>query len=154
MSQENLQFRFSQCKDDGISSTETSQVQQAPSQPPEQSFAVIRHESSQNSDDSQQEFERAEFDRIIQPPSPTSSQTTDFDRNSQISTNSQQVEPPSESQKSENSVNENAPAFQWEVNLIDPAEVMNMDGFNSQSEAIVNGPSGPDTVSSQSSNED
>ena len=147
MSQENLQTRFSQCKDDGIPSGETSsQGQEAPSQPLEQSFVVLRHE---HSTDSQKEFERTEFDRIIQPP--TSSQTTNANGNSQKPTNSQQVAPPSDSQKSEKCVNENAPAVQSEITHIEPVEITNS---ASQSEAVVNGPSGPDTVTSQSSNEE
>ena len=165
MSQENvattLQFRFSQCREDS-SSQDWSQVQPVSSQPPPEPI-VLRYESSQTSIDSQQEFERAEFDRILESnhapddlpgiernivPSPASTQPTNG------SSYSQSLNPPPSDGESQKSENENPPPqFQSEINLLDPAEVMNLDDFVPE-QPVLNGPSGPDTISSQSSNEE
>ena len=142
MSQNNLQFRF--CENESEDSSQVQSVSDESSQLNESS--VLRHESSQNSDDSQQEFERSEFERVI-TSSPRSSQNF-------IPTSPQneiaEQSPQRESQNSaENRVN--PPAVSTEINLIDSAEHgTNLDDFN-QSEPVLNGPSGPETISSQSS---
>ena len=130
MSQNNLEFRFSQCTESQDSSQVRS-VSDESSQPNESS--VMRHESSQDSDDSQQEFERSEFDRVISS-SPRSSQniipTSSQNENSQQS---------SQSESRNNAESAENPA-------VFPTEI--------QSETVLNGPSGPQTISSQSSSDE
>ena len=144
MSQNNLQFRFSQCENESEDLSQVQSVSDESSQLNESS--VLRHESSQNSDDSQQEFERSEFERVISS-SPRSSQN--FIPTSPQNEISEQLSRIESQNSAENG--ENPPTFPTNINIIDSAEHgTNLDDFN-QSEPVLNGPSGPDTISSQSS---
>ena len=151
---QNLQSRFSQCTE----SQDSSQAQSVSDESSDQlnESCVLRHESSQNSDDSQQEFERSEFERVISS-SPISSQN--FIPTSPQNESSQQSSQ-SESQNNGLTVGspaetaENPPVFQTEIHSSDPAELgTNLDDFN-KSEPVLNGPSGPQTISSQSSTDE
>ena len=149
---QNLQSRFSQCTE----SQDSSQAQSVSDESSDQlnESCVLRHESSQNSDDSQQEFERSEFERVISS-SPISSQN--FIPTSPQNESSQQSSQ-SESQNNGLTVGspaettDNPPVFPTELG--DPTELgTNLVDFN-QSEPVLNGPSGPQTISSQSSTDE
>lgn len=143
---QNLQSRFSQCTE----SQDSSQVQSVSDESSDQlnESCVLRHESSQNSDDSQQEFERSEFERVISS-SPISSQN--FIPTSPQNESSQQS---SQSESQNNGLTVGSPAETTDNPPVFPTELeTNLEDFN-QSEPVLNGPSGPQTISSQSSTDE
>ena len=151
---QNLQSRFSQCTE----SQDSSQAQSVSDESSDRlnESCVLCHESSQNSNDSQQEFERSEFERVMSssPISsrnfiPTSPQNESSQQSSQSETqnNGLTVGSPAETA-------DNPPVFRTEFHSSDPAELgANLEDFN-QSEPVLNGPSGPQTISSQSSTDE
>ena len=154
---QNLQSRFSQCTE----SQDSSQVQSVSDESSDQlnESCVLRHESSQNSDDSQQEFERSEFERSeferVISSSPMSSQN--FIPTSPQNESSQQS---SQSESQNSGLTVSSPAETTDNPLVFPTELgdptelgTNLDDFN-QSEPVLNGPSGPQTISSQSSTDE
>ena len=143
---QNLQSRFSQCTE----SQDSSQVQSVSDESSDQlnESCVLRHESSQNSDDSQQEFERSEFERVISS-SPISSQN--FIPTSPQNESSQQS---SQSESQNSGLTVGSPAETTDNPPVFPTELeTNLEDFN-QSEPVLNGPSGPQTISSQSSTDE
>ena len=135
MSQQNFQFRFSQCKDE---SENSSQVQPNDSSQPKEPN-VSQHGSAQLPNGP---------DNSSQPPS----QTTNCSElwTPRLSQNSQKT-PENSQNDSQKSVEHSTPRFPTEINLIDPAELgMNLDDFN-QSEGVLNKSFRTPDISSQSS---
>ena len=138
MSQQKLQFRFSQCKYEGESEN-SSQVQPNDSSQPKESD-VSQHGSSELPNGP---------DNSSQP----SSQTTNCSELWAPSQNSQET-PENSQNDSQKSAENPTPRFPTEINLIDPAELgMNLDDFN-QSEEDLNKSFRPQDVSSQSSSDE
>ena len=136
MSQQKLQFRFSQCKDE---SENSSQVQPNDSSQPKEPD-VSQHGSS-------------ELPNGPDKSSQASSQTTNCSDLWTSSQNSQKT-PENSQNNSQKSVENPKPRFPTEINLIDPAELgMNLDDFN-QSEEVLNKSFRTPDISSQSSSDE
>ena len=139
MSQQNFQFRFSQCKDEDKSEN-SSQVQPNDSSQPNEPV-VSQHGSSELPNGP---------DNSSQP----SSQTTNCSDlwTPWLSQNSQKT-PENSQNDSQKSAENPTPRFPTEINLIDPAELgMNLDDFN-QSEEVLNKSFRTPDISSQSSSD-
>ena len=136
MSQQKLQFRFSQCKDE---SENSSQGQPNDSSQPKEPD-VPQHGSS-------------ELPNGPDKSSQASSQTTNCSDFWSPSQNSQKT-PENSQNESQKSAENPTPRFPTEINLIDPAELgMNLDDFN-QSEEVLNKSFRTPDISSQSSSEE
>ena len=137
MSQQKLQFRFSQCKDE-VKSENSSQVQpNNSSQPKEPNLSQHGSEEIPDGPDD---------------PSQPSSQATNCDVvwTPWFSQNSQQT-PENSQTDSQKNVENPTPRFPTEINLIDPRDLgMNLDDFN-QSENVLNL---PQDIPSESSSEE